>query len=109
VGGLFPFAGVITGEGEPYRPDVLVWLDGRGVPRAMEVDELREGMDDEFGGSDGLGAYLDAGLAAPAVASLFEAAAGLFRTAPWKVVPDDMPELLVSSPGPRPGRPTRRS
>lgn len=158
VGGLFPFAGTITGEGEPYRPDVLVWIDGSGAVRGMEVarpgewesqvqssfaaamkpqqgpalprpsrvrvqserlaaalrlcqpglavvlgptpevDAVRESMEARFGDSRGPRAYLEAGLESNAVASLFEAAAALFRAAPWKVVPDDMPELLVSCP-----------
>ena len=32
VGGVVPMPAYVTGEGEPYRPEVLLWMSADGVP-----------------------------------------------------------------------------
>ena len=31
VGGLVSMPAYVTGEGEPYRPEVLLWMSGDGI------------------------------------------------------------------------------
>lgn len=147
----------VTGEGEPYRPDVLLWLDAGGlvlgvtvlrpgavlgvaceslrstieqpmvgrphVPARVRVaspelaDELRAGhpsieivcgptpeLEEPFAalranmGGDGEEerSYLSPAIGPQAVASLFRAAAQLFRAKPWRIVPDDQSLFAVT-------------
>jgi hypothetical protein len=157
VGGLVSMPAFVMGEGEPYRPELLVWIDSGGAvlgttlgkpgellgqaceslrntirrpmvgqPRAparlrvasaqladalrtghpglevlcavtpeidMVLAAMREGMSD---GADTEPSYLSLAIGPDAVASFFRAAAGLFRAAPWKVVPDDTSIISVT-------------
>ena len=70
-----------------------------------EVDHVRDAMrrklgddDDEAEAGDEGGSYLSEGVDARAVGAFFEAAAGLFRVAPWDVVPDFQCLFAVSAP-----------
>jgi hypothetical protein len=75
IGGLVSFPAYVTGEGGPYKPEVL--------PEDAEDEQ----------------SYLGPGIEPPAVASFFRAAAALFRAAPWRVVPGDECVMLVSVDG----------
>lgn len=51
VGGLVIAPTYVVGEGEPYRPEILVWLDTAGLIQGMSVDsadELLEGAGDSL-------------------------------------------------------------
>lgn len=158
VGGLVSHPSYVTGEGEPYRPEMLLWVIPGGpvlgvsmgkpgellaqaadhlrdtmagsmvgsVPaparvrvasqelaRALEsvadlrpeivcaptpeLDEVLEAMREHLaGGEGGMRSYLEGGLDADAVGSLFRAAAALFRASPWKVLPEDASVLSVT-------------
>jgi hypothetical protein len=39
IGGLVMLPGFVTGEGEPYRPEALLWVDGEGSVIGMHVDK----------------------------------------------------------------------
>lgn len=39
VGGLVTLPGFVTGEGEPYRPEALLWVDAAGSVLGMHVDK----------------------------------------------------------------------
>ena len=34
VTGIISLPGYVTGEGEPYRPDVLIWIEQNGLTSA---------------------------------------------------------------------------
>ncbi|HUG72952.1 MAG TPA: hypothetical protein VMK82_05965 [Steroidobacteraceae bacterium] len=147
---------VVTGEGEPYRPEVLFWMDTDGLIQGSTVDKpgvllpqagarlseaisvrlcgggkpirirvaspelatvLREAhprldivcaptpeLDEMLAqmcatmGSEGTQqqSYLSAGIEPGMVASFFQAAAELFRSQPWKIVPGDQSLIEVS-------------
>lgn len=149
IGGIAPLPATVTGEGEPYRPEGLFWMDADGLIQGSAVDKagmllqqagssLREAMCKPLCGGappthvrvasaelaavlrdahprldivcaptpeleemlalmrTTLGSeievtptYLPQGTEPAAVASLFTAAAELFRTQPWNIVPDD--------------------
>jgi hypothetical protein len=150
VGGLVSMPAYVTGEGEPYRPEVLFWMGAEGAvlgstagkpgevlgtantslreamerpmwgrphaPSRVRVSSpdlaaaLREGqpglevvcaptpeidavlatMREKIGeDAETEQSYLSPEVSPEAVASLFRAAAALFRAKPWKVVPGD--------------------
>jgi hypothetical protein len=39
TGGLVTLPGYVTGEGEPYRPEALLWVDAEGAVIGMHVDK----------------------------------------------------------------------
>lgn len=157
IGGLIKLPAYITGDGHPYRPEALFFLDDNGVvmhsqvakpelllraatkslrqtiarpmfgrdrhPTAIRVAspelaqalrdgcpelEVRCGPTPELDTLVGLlrekldenpmqpQSYLGAGVEAPAMAALFDAAAGLFRAAPWRRIQSDQHLLAVS-------------
>jgi len=62
-----------------------------------ELDELFALMRETLGDGGATGqSYLAPGIEPEAIASLFKAAAALFRAKPWKVVPDDQSLLSVT-------------
>lgn len=150
IGGFVSMPFYITGEGEPYRPEALFWMNSNGAVLGSEVAKpgelfglaaasLRSTMERPMVGrahaparvrvaspelADVLRAghpsidivcaptpeldavlaevcealeesaetessYLSPGIEPDAVASLFRAAAGLFRARPWRIVPND--------------------
>ncbi|HBH27803.1 MAG TPA: hypothetical protein DDX99_03025 [Desulfofustis sp.] len=38
IGGIFPLPAYVTGEGEPYRPEILMWLSGDGAILGSDID-----------------------------------------------------------------------
>jgi hypothetical protein len=62
-----------------------------------ELDELFALLRDTLGDEGATGqSYLSSGIEPEAMASLFKAAAALFRARPWKVVPDDQSLFSVT-------------
>jgi hypothetical protein len=160
VGGLASMPNYVTGEGEPYRPEMLFWIGpegtvlgstlgkpgellglannslretianpGWGKPQSPErirvaspelaqtlreghpglavvlaptpeADDFLEAMREKFG-ANGEHSYLSPGIDPDAVASFFRAAAALFRTKPWQIVPtgQSLASVTVSKPG----------
>jgi hypothetical protein len=157
VGGIAPLPTLVTGEGEPYRPETLMWIDeegailgsdlGRpgelletagehllgtieeplcGTPHAPdrirvaspdladvlrgaapsidvvcgptpEIDEAVASLVEMMNAaSDAESPYLTGSNRPDACASLCRAAAGLYRAAPWEVVPSDGDVLFVT-------------
>lgn len=157
VGGLIKVPAYAAGDGEPYRPEALFFLDENGVvlcsqvaraelllsaasqslhdtigqplfghkraPTAIrvaspalahtlragcpelsvrcaetpELDALRAALYDKFAQrSDQEVSYLAAGASAPAMAAFFDAAAELYRAAPWCAIASDQQLLGVS-------------
>jgi hypothetical protein len=157
IGGMDSMPAHVTGEGEPYRPAILIWMRSDGIVLGTELakpgellpkagaslrstierplvgrphsptrvrvasPELAEALRAEHPGLDVVCAptpeldavlaamremmdidataepsYLSAGVDPDAVASLFEAAAALFRARPWRVVPDDQSLFSVT-------------
>jgi len=157
IGGAVVMPAYVTGEGEPYRPEVLVWMgaDGAilgstvakpGELLAMANDSLQNAMEQPIYGrphsptqvrvastelADALRAghpgidvvcaptpeldemlalmrekmaedgateqsYLSPEITPEAMAAFFKAAATLFRTKPWKLVPDDQSLFSVT-------------
>lgn len=157
VGGLIKVPAYVAGDGEPYRPEALFYLDEHGVvlhsqvakselllsaaaqslrdtigqplfghkraPTAIrvasaelarelqagcpelevqcaptpELDALMHALRDKFAQrSDQEHSYLAAGANARAMASFFDAAADLFRAAPWRAITSDQNLLGVS-------------
>jgi Domain of unknown function (DUF6930) len=157
IGGTVMMPAYVTGEGEPYRPEVLVWMGAEGailgstvakpgelLPMASEslqgaiempmygrphaptrvrvasaeladalraghpeldvvcaptpeLDEMlnmmREKMDEDGAAEQ---SYLSPDIGPDAMASFFQAAAGLFRAKPWKIVPSDQSLFSVT-------------
>lgn len=157
VGGLVSMPAFVRGEGESYRPELLLWLGAEGailgstlgkpgevlgeacaslrstIEQPMfgrphkparvrvasaelaealraghaEIDvvcaatpeldvvlaAMREGLNE--GAATGP-SYVSPEIGPDAIASFFRAAAGLFRAAPWKVVPDDTSTFSVT-------------
>lgn len=155
MGGIFSMPNYVTGEGEPYRPETLFWMDAEEViigykvakpgkllsmaseslqstierpmfgrphaPTRVRVastelsDVLRAGhpeldivcaptpeLDEVFymmydrmdeGGEQ---SYLSPDIGPDVMASFFQAASGLFRAGPWKVVPSDQSLFSVT-------------
>jgi hypothetical protein len=150
IGGLESMPAYVTGEGEPYQPELLLWVGAddlvlgsavgkpgdllgqaceslqQTIERPMvgeshtptrvrvsspelaealrlghpnievtcaptpEVDVIMEVMRERMRDDAGVEqSYLSAEISVDAVASFFRAAAGLFRAAPWSVVPSD--------------------
>lgn len=150
IGGIATLPSYVTGEGEPFRPEVLFWMAADGMilgtetarpgelmpiaceslqqtirqpmtgpaprPRRVrvaspdlaavlrdgqsavevicaptpELDALLEHLQETFGRDDGgPQTYQSPGVTPEAVAAFFQAAAALYRRAPWTVVPDD--------------------
>jgi hypothetical protein len=157
LGGLLKVPAYIAGDGEPYRPQALFFLDENGVvlhsqlarselllsaaaqslrdtiglplfghkraPTAIrvasaalarelkagcpelevrcvptpELDALMSALREKFEQrSEQEHSYLAAGASAPAMASFFDAAADLFRAAPWCAITSDHHLLSVS-------------
>jgi hypothetical protein len=155
TGGLLALPGHITGEGTPFRPEALLWLDeqelvlestlgrpgevldqacaslaaaiesaGRapqrlrvahaelaarlraGYPRievicaaTPEVDAAFEALCEAMTEpADAHQSYLSDDVGPDAMASLFRAAAALYRAEPWATVPDDQALIAFSIP-----------
>jgi len=157
VGGLVSLPGYVTGEGETFRPETLLWISAEGAvlgtrvgkpgellgtacehlqrtiaspmfgrPHAParlrvaspeladtlragcpsiqivraptpELDEIVAMLVEQLGtGDEEAPSYLSPELGPDAIASLFRAAAGLFRAQPWKHVPSDQSVLSVT-------------
>lgn len=157
VGGLVSLPSYVTGEGEPFRPETLLWISAEGAvlgtrvakpgellgtackhlqqtiaspmfgrPHAParlrvaspelaetlragcpsidivraptpELDEIVAMLAEQLGeGDEAAPSYLSPELGPDAIASLFRAAAGLFRAQPWKHVPSDQSVLSVT-------------
>ena len=41
VGGIAVMPGYVTGEGEPYRPEALLWLDNRQLVLGVSTDPVK--------------------------------------------------------------------
>lgn len=88
-------------------PDLAAALAPRLVPAtpvrlgpALEVDDVINAMARDRPGTSEAGGYLEGGrIPEPTVARFFEAAAGLFRVAPWSIVQDDGQILRLDAPG----------
>lgn len=150
VTGIVSLPSYVTGEGEPYHPELLLWIDPDGLivgmdtarPGALiqriaahfhattrrpmmgpahvptrirvaspevadtlraalgkaieivraptpELDTIVAAMIEKMNANDELQSYLTPGISADAMAAFFRAAAGLFRSKPWSVVPAD--------------------
>jgi len=158
VGGLVSLPAYVTGEGEPFRPEMLLWMipdgpvlgmttakPGELLPRAgqhfrdvmtapmvgpaqaptrvrvaseelaralgpaleaeialvcaptPELDHFMATMRERMGDGDGLEqSYLTPEIGPDAMGSFFSAAARLFRSKPWSVVPNDQSILSVT-------------
>ncbi len=160
--GVISLPRYVTGEGEPYRPELMVWIGAGGellgfgmrppgesidafiesfhqvtrspmvgaphVPARVRVESpelaaalgtalasatrvvcaptpeleyvagtLRDYMDEHaHEDPDSAPSYLDAGVGEAQVAAFFDAAAGLFRAAPWKSIPGDTHPLSLT-------------